>query len=277
MLRAVLLLILATALVPLGDTAGKTLVDGLGIAPEFVTWSRFALGALFLLPFLGNAWPKRAHVLDWRLWLRAALIAGGITSILTALKTEPIANVFGAFFVGPMISVILSALVLKETVTLGRALLLVAGFAGVLLVVRPGFGMTVGLGYACLAGVFYGAYLVSSRWLADVAPPRTLLLTQLVGGAILTLPLGLLAWPVVSLEIAALVAISAACSAAGNLFLILAYGRAPASQLAPFIYFQLVFATIFGRVFFGDTPDAMTFAGLALLMGSGFASLALRR
>ncbi|MEM9344582.1 MAG: DMT family transporter [Pseudomonadota bacterium] len=277
MLRAVFLLILATALVPLGDTAGKLLVEGQGIAPEFVAWSRFALGVLLLLPFLGRSWPTRANVSDWRLWLRAALIAGGITSILTALKTEPLANVFGAFFVGPMISVVLSALILKEKVSLGRALLLVAGFAGVLLVVRPGFGMTPGLGFAFLAGVFYGAYLFSGRWLADVAPPRTLLLTQLVGGAILTLPLGVLFWPTISLEVAALVALSAAASAAGNLFLILAYGRASASQLAPFIYFQLIFATIFGRVVFNDIPDTLTFAGLALLIASGFASLALRK
>ena len=277
MFRAVLLLILSTALLPLGDTAGKIIMEGNGVAPEFVAWSRFALGALLLLPFLGRTLPRRAHVTDWRLWFRSALIAAGITSILTALKTEPIANVFGAFFVGPILSVILSALILKETVTWGRALLLVAGFAGVVLVVRPGFGMTPGLAFACLAGMFYAAYLVSSRWLADVAPPRTLLLTQLVGGAILTLPFGLTFWPTVTLDVSLFVIMSAACSALGNLLLILAYGRAPASQLAPFIYFQLVFATIFGAMVFGEFPDTLTFAGLTLLMASGFASLALRR
>jgi len=64
---------------------------------------------------------------------------------------------------------------------------------------------------------------------------------------------------------------------AGNLLLILAYKRAPASRLAPFVYFQLVAATVYGFAVFGDVPDALTWLGLGLLAASGFASLGLRR
>ena len=69
-------------------------------------------------------------------------------------------------------------------------MLILVGFAGVLLVIRPGFGMTPGLAMAALAGAFYGAYLVTSRAFADAAPPRSLLLTQLVAGAVLLCPSG---------------------------------------------------------------------------------------
>ncbi|MDU8942715.1 DMT family transporter [Ovoidimarina sediminis] len=277
MLRAALILILGMSLVPFGDSAGKLLVEGREVSPLFVAWSRFALGVLLVLPFLGPHHHSRAYYTDWRLWLRAGLIAGGIVSILTALRTEPLPNVFGAFFVGPIVSYILSALLLGERVTLARSLLVAVGFAGVLLVVRPGFGMTPGLGFAVLAGLFYGSYLTASRWLREAAPPRSLLLTQLVGGAVLTLPFGLAAWPPIDAATAGLIVWSAAASMGGNLLLILAYRMAPATRLAPFIYFQLVFATLYGVLIFGDVPDALTLTGLLLLMGSGFASLVLRR
>ena len=277
MVRAALILILGMSLVPFGDSAGKLLVEGREVSPLFVAWSRFALGALLVLPFLGRRHHRRAYYTDWRLWFRSALIAGGIVCILTALRTEPLPNVFGAFFVGPIVSYILSVLLLGERVTLARSLLVALGFIGVLLVVRPGFGMTSGLAFAALAGLFYGSYLTASRWLREAAPPRALLLTQLVGGAVLTLPFGLLTWPPIDLSTAGLVLWSAAASMGGNLLLILAYGMAPATRLAPFIYFQLVFAAIYGLLIFGDLPDALTLAGLALLIGSGFASLALRR
>ena len=52
---------------------------------------------------------------------------------------------------------------------------------------------------------------------------------------------------------------------------------APATRLAPFIYFQLVAATAYGLAIFGDFPDALTLAGLVLLIASGLASLMLRR
>jgi drug/metabolite transporter (DMT)-like permease len=64
---------------------------------------------------------------------------------------------------------------------------------------------------------------------------------------------------------------------AGNLLLILAYKAAPATRLAPFVYFQLVAATALGFLVFGDVPEPLTWAGLALLAASGFASLAVRR
>jgi drug/metabolite transporter (DMT)-like permease len=63
----------------------------------------------------------------------------------------------------------------------------------------------------------------------------------------------------------------------GNLCLILALRMAPASQLAPFVYTQLISATALGWAVFGALPDAMTLLGLAILLLSGLATLALRK
>ena len=127
---------------------------------------------ILLFPFVPRGQIRPGIYRDWRIWGRAGLIVCSVVSIQTALRTEPVANVFGAFFVGPIFSYVLSVVFLGERVTQVRTLLLVAGFAGVFLIVRPGFGMTPGLLFALLAGLFYGTFLTASRWLADRAPPR---------------------------------------------------------------------------------------------------------
>lgn len=273
-LRALPLMLLAMALIPAGDTAGKLLGEA-GVAPVFTAWSRFALGAALLLPFVLHLTPPRLF-LDWRVWLRGLLIAGGVVSILTALRTEPIANVFGAFFVGPIVAWLLSVSLLRETFSWTRAGLLGLGFLGVLLVVKPGFGMTPGLGFAVLAGLCYGAFLTASRWLSDLARPRAMLISQLVVGALVLAPFGLPAVPEITPRIAGLTLASALGSMLGNLCLILALRMAPASRMAPFVYTQLISATMLGWAVFGTLPDALTLLGLAILVISGFASLAMR-
>ena len=131
-------MLLAMTLIPAGDTAGKLLGEA-GVAPVFTAWSRFTLGAVMILPFVARIMPL-ALFADWRIWLRGLLLAGGILSILTALRTEPIADVFGAFFIGPILAYVLSAWLLREGFSPLRIILLLLGFCGDLLVVRPGFG-----------------------------------------------------------------------------------------------------------------------------------------
>lgn len=274
-LRAFPLMLIAMALIPAGDSAGKLLTDGQGAAPVFVAWSRFAFGALMVAPFIARDIDLRLF-LNWRIWLRGLMLVGGITSILTALSTEPIANVFGAFFVGPILSWLLSVWLLREPFSVLRFGLICLGFFGVILVVKPGFGMTPGIGFAVLAGLFYGVYLVMSRAMARVARPRAMLFTQLMVGALVLAVPGALAVPEITAPIAALTLTSAACSMLGNLLLIMAYSRAQASRLAPFVYTQLIWATVLGALIFGNLPDGLALMGLLLLLASGLASLVVR-
>lgn len=261
---------LAMALIPMADTAGKLLTSSRGVEPGFVAFSRFLLGLLVLFPFLGR--PQFHLFLNWRIWLRGMLLAGGIFSILTALKTEPIANVFAAFFIGPILSYFLSAALLKEQISRWRSVLLLVGFSGVLLVVKPGLDMGPGMGFAVIAGLFYGSYLVANRWLHDLARPRMLFFSQLVVGSVVLTPIGLTHVPPLSLDLSVLILISAVFSGVGNLCLVLAYRRMGASQLAPLVYLQLITATVMGILVFDTWPDQLALLGLILLITSGFLS-----
>lgn len=260
-----------------GDIAAKILSQD-GFSPIFVAWTRFALASVVLLPFMGITKTDAPALRDGRVWLRAGLIMAGICCILTALKTEPVANTFGAFFIGPVVAYFLSVLVLKERVTLIRTVLLGISFLGVLMVVQPGFGATFGMLMAVLAGVFHGCYVVTTRRIAPLYRPRLLLVSQLVLGAILLAPLGVSAWPdAISWAAIALILISALGSAFGNLLLVQLSRTTPSSVIAPLIYTQLVSATAFGYLVFSDWPDALAFVGLAVIFASGIASLALSR
>ena len=277
LLGSVGLMLAAMSLIPLGDSAGKLLTTVHGAGPGFVACLRFAVGAAMIAVLL------RGRV-DWRLWgdprlwLRAGLIAGGIACILTALRTEALADVFGAFFVGPAVSWALSVWLLRERASAGRAALVGLGFAGVLLVLRPGFGLSPGLLWAVAAGVLYGGYLTASRWVAGVAPPMQLMMTQTGMGTLMLAP-ALLAGgaPAPSAAAGGLLAVSGLASATGNLLLVHAYRRTGASILAPLVYTQLIAATGLGWAVFGELPTAATAAGLALLLVSGLGTLALRR
>ena len=277
MLRPILTVFSALCLIVAGDTAGK-LLAGAGFSPFFVAWMRFGIAAIVLLPFSGLDRAEARRLLDPRVLLRAALIVGGISAILTALRTEPIANVFGAFFVSPIVSFALSALVLGERVTPARTALLLIGFAGVLLVVRPGFGMSAGLAFALLAGICHGAYLMTTRWLAPHHRPRFLLISQLVVGAAILTPFGLAAGiPAMTISAAGLIGVSALGSAAGNYLLVIASRTTPASLIAPLVYTQLIAATAAGYLVFGDWPATLALAGLTLILASGLLSFALTR
>jgi drug/metabolite transporter (DMT)-like permease len=265
--------VLAMTLIVTGDAAGKALTMA-GASPFFVAWSRFAVAAVVLLPFSGLQAAELRGFLDWRILLRGLLIATGILCILTALRTEPIANVFGGFFVGPIVAFALSALVLKERADPSRVALLLVSFGGVLLVVKPGFGMQAGMGFAVLAGCFHGSYLVATRSLAGQYRPRFLLISQLIIGAVVLLPftLGALPQSLGPTQIG-LVLISALGSAAGNFLLVLVNRTTPANVVAPLIYSQLLAATVLGGVVFGTWPDGVALLGLCVIILSGLSSL----
>lgn len=273
LLRLIAVVFTAVTSVSIGDAAGKLLTSG-GMDPVLVAWSRFVIAACVLLPFSGLTRPELPSLLQWRVLVRAAFITGGISCILTALKTEPIANVFGAFFIGPVISYCLAILFLGEKPTALRSALLAVGFFGVMLVVKPGFGTSVGMIFALGAGTFYGAYLVMTRTIAANYRPRFLLISQLLIGSVLLTPLGLSAEvPNLSIGVAGLVLLSALASAFGNYLLVIASKSAEASLISPLVYSQLLPVTVLGIVVFGDWPDTVSLIGILLIAMSGVGSL----
>ncbi len=273
--RAVLIMVVGMTLIPFGDTASKLLSGSEGVHPFFIAWTRFAIGAVCVLPFVDRA--VLAAFKHPLVWVRGVLLALGITAITFALRTTDLATAFGGLFFAPIVSFAVAAVVLREAVTAPRIILITLGFVGVLLVAQPGLEFTSGKAAALLAGTCYGLFLTASRAAAPLASSKALLFSQLIIAALLTLPFGVGHVPELTATIAGLTLWSGVASMLGNLCLILAYARAPATRLAPLVYFQLIAAFGLGWMVFGQVPNPLAQAGLFLIAASGFATLALRR
>jgi len=272
--QSILIMFVAMSMIPAGDTAGKLLSWGLGAHPIYVSWSRFFIGALMVLPFITKGtWTL---LKDIRVWCRALLMATGLSCIQMALSLEPIADVFAAFFIGPLISYVLAIIFLREAITWQRSALIILGFIGVLIVVRPGSEAGVGLLWALAAGACYGAFLTASRWIAHLGTPVGLTFTQLLISALVLAPIGATNIPTLTGEIVWLTTLSALFSMLGNLLLLYAYKTAPATRLAPLVYFQLLAAVVLGWVFFDTWPAMLTCVGLLVIMSAGISSARLR-
>lgn len=274
MMKAILIMLVAMSFIPAGDAASKMLTSQLGVAPVFVVWTRFAIGGLILLPF---TWRASLGVWrDWRVWFRALIICVGISCITQAFKVAPLADVFGAFFIAPIISFVLSIWLLKERARIIQAVMVLLGFAGVLLIVRPGFEASAGLGWALLAGCCYGAFLTASRWLAPQVALGGLMLTQMIGPVILTTPFVIGNVPDMTAQVAFLTFCSAVGSMIGNVLMLWAYKMQEASKLAPFVYFQLISAVVLGWLVFGELPQFLTMIGMAMIVIAGIAVASLQ-
>ena len=271
-LSSILILLLAMSLIPMGDVGGKLLTQQ-GIDSSFVAWSRFLIGFALLLPISRLQFAELPALFNFRILTRGFCITGSIYCILTALSTEPIANVFAALFIAPVVSYFLAAVLLKEQITLPRTILLLIGFCGVLVVVKPNADMSIGMLYALLASCFYTGYLICNKWLVKHYRPRFMLISQLFFGSIALAPFGLSSLPeTINTNVSFLVLLSAFGSAFGNLLMVESNRHLPANIVSPFIYTQLFFATFYGIAFFSDWPDSWSMIGLTVIMLSGFSS-----
>ncbi|TIO20657.1 MAG: DMT family transporter, partial [Mesorhizobium sp.] len=178
-------------------------------------------------------------------------------------------------FLAPLFVTILSTLILREKVGPWRWLAVVAGFAGVMLVVRPGF-RELHLGHlAAFAIAFLAATsVILMRSLAQ-QEKRTTMLGVLVGYGLLFNGLGVAATSFTLPDGRQLIwlVMAGAFTAGGQLLQLLAAKYAPANRIAPTHYSQIVWAVVLGSLFFQEDPDLLTLAGLAVLGASGLLTM----
>ncbi|KRB26054.1 MULTISPECIES: DMT family transporter [Mesorhizobium] len=211
----------------------------------------------------------------WAVQARAlAGIASGVLSVY-AFTHIPLAEVYALIFLAPLLVTILSTVILKEKVGPWRWLAVVAGFAGVMLVVRPGF-RELNLGHLA---AFVNAFLAAAsvillRSLAQ-QEKRTSMLGVLVGYGLLFNGAGAAASSFTLPNAVQLVwlAMAGAFTAGGQLMQLLAAKYAPANRIAPTHYSQIVWAVILGALFFQEYPDWLSLVGLAVVGASGLLTM----
>lgn len=202
--------------------------------------------------------------------LRSLLVLLATLSMFTAVSYMPLAEAVATSYVSPLILTGLSAVILHEHVGPRRWTAVAIGFVGVLVILRPGVGVTQWAALLPLSmALFYALYNVTTRAVADSAPPLTsLFYTALVGAVTISAVVPFFwTWPTPAAW--GLLVLTGLFGGIGHFALIVAFERAEASMVAPFAYTELIWATLSGVLVFGDFPDAWTFVGAGIIAASG--------
>lgn len=205
-----------------------------------------------------------AHLVRGLLWISAAVL------FFTSLRYLRLAEATALAFVAPVFITALSAIFLREQVGWRRWLAVLAGFVGVLVIVRPGGATFQPASLLSLAmALVYAVLMISARWVDPRESVWTLLLWLTGAAVVLGALVAPFVWTAVRMEDLRLFLGIAIFGTAGMTMITQAFRFAPAVVLAPLEYSALIWATLLGWIFWGEIPDAVTYLGAAIIIASG--------
>ncbi len=253
-----------------GDTLAKILTSHLPALQ--IVWSRqlgLVFGAMLLLLRFGpgllkTRFPKLQIT-------RGVLAVFSAVFFILAITHVPLADAVAVTFVAPFMVTILGAVFLKERVSPARWVAIALGFAGAMIIIRPGMGVFhPSIFFVLLAACFFAVRQVLSRTLSSTDNTlTTLCYTAIVSSSILSIPLPFIwEWPG-SPKIYWMLAGMTILSSIGEFFVIRAFEIAEAVVVAPMHYSLIIWATFYGWFVFGQLPDAWTWTGTAVIFGTG--------
>ncbi len=213
---------------------------------------------------------------DWGLiGLRTIGEIGAAWFFITALFHLPLANTTAIIQTIPLAVTLAGALFLREPLGWRRFTAILVGFAGVLLIVRPGTeGFNAYSVYALVSVLFVVLRDLATRRLSPAVPSFTVAISAAVGVGLfggvgaLTEP-----WVPVSTRSGLFLAGASLCIVGGYIFSVMVMRVGDLATVAPFRYTSLIFALILGLVVFGEWPTSLTLLGAAIVAGSGIYTL----
>ncbi len=272
--RGVLQMLAAVLCFALLDVTAKHLSQTFPV--PMLVWGRYTLHFVLMLVFLAPRmrWQLIATQRP-RLQIVRALMLVGVTGFaMAAFRILPLAETTALLFVTPLVVALLAGPILGEKLRPLHWIASLCGFLGVLLIARPEGAINLtGLAFVFAAAACYSIYQIQTRQLSPTEHTLTMLFyTALVGTVSMTLAAPLYwsgPWPD-ALE-ALMIASLGIYGGTGHFLLISAFRHAPASTLSPLLYAQLVWATLLGWLFFDHWPDALSFAGMGIIVASSIA------
>jgi len=253
------------------DTTAKYLSHSMDTLQ--VVWARY-MSAFVLTLFISNpvSRPGLVHTSRPALQVgRAALLLLSSVFNFLALRFLQLDEVLAIMFSQPFLVAILAGPMLGEWVGWRRWIAIGAGFVGVLVVTRPGYGgMHPAALYAVAGALCLALYGIATRALARTDSNETTLFYSNMVGALLMLPVLPLVWTNPGdWFLVGLMVLMGVFASVGHYLLIAGHRGAPASVLAPFMYTQLVWVAALGYLVFGNVPNRWTLAGATIVIASG--------
>ena len=270
-LFGIALVLVAVACFAALDTTVKFV--GASVPIAMAMWFRFAFQAAttaaLVVPFKGLAGLRTGHP-RFQL-VRGLLLVTSSALAFTSLRYTSVAEFTAIVSLTPLAITVIAALKLKERVSALRWALVIGGFAGTLIIIRPSsddFNWALLLPLA-LVGTSTAFQLLTSRLARTEDPTVTHLYTGLIGMLAASVALPFFWVPLASSFMWMMLLLLGFLGTVGHFVLILAYKRANPSVLTPYLYGQIVFAMLGGWLVFSQVPDAWSLLGIALITGCG--------
>ncbi|TPK56941.1 MULTISPECIES: DMT family transporter [unclassified Mesorhizobium] len=275
-LRGALFMVVAMAGFTLNDAITKYSSQSMNMAQVMLIRGAFASLFVGLLAWQRGALVRPRSMLQPLVALRVLAEAGATVTFLVALAHLPIASVSAVLQALPLAVTMGAALVFGEAVGWRRWLAIAVGFAGVLVVVRPGFEGFSMFSLVALASVACCAVRDLATKRIPQAIPTLLVstataLAMTMVGALLLSPMG--GWTPMTGKATALLALAAVLVLIGYQFIIMAMRSGEISFIAPFRYTALLWSIVLGLLVFGDVPDMTMIIGASTIVGSGLYAL----
>lgn len=259
------------------DTAGKLLAQA-GYHVVMIAWMRYTLNTVFMAVTLAPLYRRRTgkSILQAsrpRLQIaRAVLLLASTLVFFSVLKIVPLAEGTAMNFCSPLIVLAASPWVLRERSYPSRWVAVAAAFVGMLIVIRPGGAISpLGVALGLLSAATFATLILLGRTANQADDPMvTLFYGGLVGTVVSSfmVPFFWFAHMPTTREWVIL-ASTGVTSTVGHFFVNSAFKHAEASTLTPFVYLQIISATVMGWLVFGQLPDSLTAIGIAIICASG--------
>lgn len=267
--RGILFMMAAIFLFTVMDATAKALSQRVDVV--MTLWARYTGQTLvvFLLVL-----PRLRTVLrtnyPWLQALRSIFLLLATTFFFFGISFIGLAEATAIIDLHPVLLTLGAAVILKEPFGLRRGLAIAAALLGALVIIRP--GTAVFSPYAILplmAAIMFAAYALTTRFVGrDEDAWTSLLYTAAVGTVILSVVVPFF-WVTPDATALSMMVVIGVIGAVGQLMLIRALMTAEAGVVAPFAYVGLIFATLWGFLFFGEIPDAATFVGAGIIVAAG--------
>ena len=273
----IVLLIFSACVLSGLDASGKWIMAA-GLPLLVVCWVRYVIHLCLALALVLPV--KGLHALRTRRprdqVLRGAFMLASTLSFFTTLSRLPQAEATAINFLAPLLMLALAPWILKEPTRVSRWIAAAVGFTGVLIIIRPGGELDIiGVGFGLLTACLVAAQSIATRRVAVDDFLTTLIWSGAVGSLVLSiaLPFALPSALPILASFGPLHWIVLCCTGLwgclGHLLQIKAFQNAPASMLAPFVYFQIIAAAGLGWAIWGQFPDLLTWIGIAVICVSG--------
>ena len=270
-LRGILLMCAGVSLFPFMNAAVKLL--GARYPANEIVWARFTghlivMLAVFLPQYGWRLFATRRPAVQIG---RGLFMLVGNALFVIAIAHVPLATASAIGFTAPLIVTALSVPLLREHVGIRRWSAVLIGFAGALVIIRPGSGFDDPMLLLLLLGsATHALYLIATRWICRYDDPATsIVFSALMGSVIMTLVLPFsFVSPRDAFDLAMLCSLGL-IGAAGHYLVIRAFRHGPAAVIAPLGYVELIGTATLGYVIFDNFPDLWIWVGAAIIIASG--------